>query len=531
MIRQRLPALAARRAATISLNCGVARRSITAPNHDQQPVPVQPAAIPIPNTATALPTRPFLDFKRVSANADAVQQNIADRNLPDVSAHKVAELYKLWGKAKFDLQNVRHRQNALAAENKAVRKQADAESRIEALRKEGAALKQSSKALAVEVAELEAALYAEAVHVPNDTHPGVPVGPEDCAVEIARLGPNLDDLPLRKLDPSAKPLDHVALATHLDLIDLPAGAKVAGSSFYFLKRAAALLELALTQLAVRTAVQHGFVPVSPPDIVRRSVSAACGFQPRDPRQTQNYTVLHHLVAPPVTSETNGPLTPDPNDLVLAATAEVPLAGMYAGATIPRAALPLKMVAFGHAFRAESGARGADTRGLYRVHQFSKVELFALAADAEQADAVYDVLAAVQRDMIRQLGLAVRVLQMPTQELGASARRKIDMEAWMPGRGGWGEVSSMSDCGDYQARRLGIRVTKAVGEGDDVPTPFAHTLNGTAAAVPRLIVAILEQNQLPDGSVVVPEVLRPWVGTDVIRCPFDEPAARAGRESS
>ncbi|KAI9218648.1 hypothetical protein BC828DRAFT_388017 [Blastocladiella britannica] len=484
-------------------------------------VPPPPSIRRVANTATALPARPALDFKAICANADALQRNAELRAMPLVNVHRAADLYRQWGAATQELQRSLATSNRIAAEIKAAvaarsKLQADTPEKVatnaslDSLRTAGLAAKTAAKELAPKAQALEDVMYAEAVHIPNMSYPDVPVGSEDKA-ELAGL---IGVPPLPPTVPGPNPgvayRDHVQLATDLDLIDLPAGAKVTGSSFYYLKGAAALMELGLAQLAIQAAVRRGFVPVSAPDMVRRRVSAACGFQPRDARQTQNYAVSHPQVAVAVAPD-------DPDALLLAATAEIPLAGMHASSVIPRKALPLRYVALGRAFRAESGARGADTRGLYRVHQFSKVEMFALTAPTrDAAQDVFDTILDIQREMVEALGLHARVLRMPTEELGASAACKVDVEAWMPGRGGWGEICSASICTDYQSRRLGIRTEPESSDAASSSRPFVYTINGTGAAIPRLIVAVLETHQQQDGSIRVPLALQPFVGTDVLR---------------
>ncbi|CAG8536057.1 12685_t:CDS:2, partial [Acaulospora morrowiae] len=207
---------------------------------------------------------------------------------------------------------------------------------------------------------------------------------------------------------------------------------------------------------------------------------------------------------------------------LAATAEIPLAGIYAGKILFPSQLPIRMVGFGRAFRAEAGARGQDAKGLYRVHQFSKVEIFCLTRP-EESDAMLNEIVSIQEEIFCELEL---ILDMPTYELGASAYRKFDIEAWMPGRGRWGEISSASNCTDYQSRRLNIRYKPSISLQEQVGnnanniagqkaqqtlhTEFVHTLNGTAIAVPRMIIAILENFQRDDGKVTIPKVLRNWM---------------------
>ncbi|KAJ7293111.1 hypothetical protein C8J57DRAFT_1490573 [Mycena rebaudengoi] len=284
--------------------------------------------------------------------------------------------------------------------------------------------------------------------------------------------------------------DHVIIARKFGLVDFEGGATVTGHAWYYLMNEAALLEIALTNYALSVAMKHGFTPVTTPDVVRADIASRCGY---------------HITT------THGP------ELVLSATSEIPLGGMFANKIFPAATLPLKVVGLGRAFRAEAGARGTDTRGLYRVHQFTKVELFAVTKQ-EESEKMMEEIRMVQKAIFAGLGFPFRVLDMPTEELGASAYRKYDMEAWMPGRGSWGEISSLSNCTDYQSRRLHIRY-RAVGSSAPVmgALPFAHTLNGTAAAIPRLIIALLENGAMFNEQgeltgLLLPAVLRPfWIG--------------------
>ncbi|KAF9575309.1 seryl-tRNA synthetase [Mortierella alpina] len=430
----------------------------------------------------------------------------------------------------------------------------------------GRMLKESIHDQEAKLAVLETQLYDQAVMIPNSTHPSSPIGPETEATLVrvhgiprlnagveahphpgfakaeaeygqrqALLG-NVSDYPL---------LDHVALSKNLDLIDLESATAVTGSRWYYLKNEAAMLELALIQYATQRAVKAGFTPVITPDVVRPEVVQACGFQPRD-EASQTYWVS---TVAPGSSRANTPEGAQHHQhsaLCLVATAEISLAGMNMNKVLEESQLPIKMAGFGRAFRAEAGSRGAEVKGLYRVHQFSKVELFVLSkADAGESDRILEELRTFQEDLFEELGLCYRVLDMPTEELGASAYKKYDIEAWMPGRNGWGEVSSTSNCTDYQSRRLNIRyrTNKIVSrppthsEGSSSPasisndnldfhhlsrvpvqpssnstttTEFVHTLNGTAVAVPRLIVALLETYQQKDGSVRLPECLWPFM---------------------
>jgi seryl-tRNA synthetase len=280
------------------------------------------------------------------------------------------------------------------------------------------------------------------------------------------------------------------LAEKLDLVDFQSGAAVAGHGFYFLKNEAVLLELALQQYAISRLIAEGFTPMTTPDLARNDVLEGIGFMPRG-SETQIYSI-------------------ESSDLSLVATAEITLGGMMSGKTLEAEQLPLKFCGISHCFRTEAGAHGRATRGLYRVHQFTKIEMFAFTTP-EQSDAMLDTLRGIECKIFDDLGLAYRVIDTATGDLGGPAYRKFDLEAWMPGRNEFGEVTSTSNCTDYQARRLNIRY-KTKGEKG---TKFVHTLNGTAIAISRALVAILENYQQADGSIIVPEVLRPWVGKERI----------------
>ena len=287
-----------------------------------------------------------------------------------------------------------------------------------------------------------------------------------------------------------QPLDHVDLAERLGLVDFEAGARVADHGFYFLKNEAVLLELALQHYALGVLMGEGFTPITTPDLARNEVLEGVGYIPRGP-ETQIYSV-------------------NDSDLSLIATAEITLGGHLAEQTLDAEQLPIKLCGISHCFRTEAGAHGRATRGLYRVHQFTKIEMFAFTLP-DQSDAMLEELRGLECRLFDGLGIPYRVVDTATGDLGGPAYRKYDLEAWMPGRGGYGEVTSTSNCTDYQARRLNIRYRTKGQKG----TQFLHTLNGTAIAVSRALIAILENYQRADGSVVVPEVLRPMVGKERI----------------
>jgi seryl-tRNA synthetase len=423
----------------------------------------------------------MLDAQFIADHLEAVKANCANRNVA-ADVDKVPALLNEKKRLVREVQAVQQKQNELA---KSTGKEKDAEKR-KLLIEEGRRLREQVGGYEAEQKKVEADLRAVLVTIPNMTHPDAPVGKLATDNKVVKHWGE----PSRF---SFKPKDHVAIAEYLDLVDFEAGSKVAGQKFYFLKRDAVLLEIALVQFAMQTLAKHGYTPIITPDLARADVLEGIGFIPRGP-ETQIYAIEN-------------------SDLCLIATAEITLGGMHRDQILDEAKLPLKYVGLSHCFRTEAGAPGRDTRGLYRVHQFTKVEMFVFC-DPEQSDAIHQELLGIEEEVFQGLGLPYQVIDTCTGDLGGPAYRKFDLEAWMPGRGEkgeYGEVTSTSNCTDYQARRLGIRCKAAGQKG----TRFAHTLNGTAVACTRAILAILENYQQEDGTVVVPEKLRAWVGKERI----------------
>jgi seryl-tRNA synthetase len=350
---------------------------------------------------------------------------------------------------------------------------------------EGRRLKDEVAALEKELAEAEAALESRLAAIPNLVHPEVPAGDETGFREIRRVGeaPRFD----------FRPLDHLALGEKLRLFDFEAGARVAGQKFYFLMNEAVALDLALQRFALDAATRTGFTPYATPDVARRAIVDGLAFSPRG-AETQIYSLAG-------------------TDLDLIGTAEITLGGYHADRILEEADLPVRMVGVSHCFRTEAGAAGREGRGLYRVHQFAKVELFALTRP-EDSEAMHAELLALEERIFQELEIPYRVIEVAAGDLGAPAWRKFDLEAWMPGRGeagAWGEVTSTSNCTDYQARRLKIRFRRADAKRNEL----VHTLNGTAVATSRAPIALLENHQRADGSVSIPAALRPYTGFDRI----------------
>ncbi len=423
----------------------------------------------------------MLDRRFVAENVELVEENCRRRgSKADVRAF--ADLEARRRAKQGEVEELNRKANEVS---KSIGKAKDAAER-ERLKSEGRALREQTAAAQVLLDHLASEADTILKSIPNLSHPDAPLGADDQANLEIRRGQHEPP----KFD--FKPLDHVELAEKLDLLDLDGGAKVAGHGFYFLKNEAVLLELALQRYALELLIAEGFQPTITPDLARNEILQGTGYIPRGP-ETQIYSIAD-------------------TDLSLVATAEITLGGLLSGEILDADKLPVKLCGISHCYRTEAGAHGRTTRGLYRVHQFTKVEMFAFTLP-EASDAMLDYFCELECRLFDGLGIAYRVVDTATGDLGGPAYRKFDLEAWMPGRGAsgeYGEVTSTSNCTDYQARRLGIRYR--TGEKG---TAFVHTLNGTAIAVSRALVAILENFQQADGSVVVPAVLVPWVGKDRI----------------
>ena len=421
----------------------------------------------------------MLDRKFVLENAELVQQNCTNRNI-EVDVSRFVSLEGERKELQAQVEELNRKANEVSKSIGKAKDQAEREERIaegRRLREEVAAQREKLGTLTEEL---------DSIHrmMPNLSHPDVPVGKDDKSnLEIAKGA-----TPVPEFD--FESLDHVDLGEKLDLMDFEGGARVAGHGFYFLKRDAVLLELALQQYAIGLLVKEGYVPITTPDLARNEVLEGVGYIPRGP-ETQIYSIEN-------------------SDLSLIATAEITLGGRLAGETVDAEDLPIRLCGISHCFRTEAGAHGRATRGLYRVHQFTKVEMFAFTLP-DQSTAMHEELREMECRIFDGLGVPYRVVDTATGDLGGPAYRKYDLEAWMPGRGDYGEVTSTSNCTDYQARRLNIRYREKGKKG----TNFVHTLNGTAVALSRGLIAVLENYQQADGSVVIPEVLRPYMGKERI----------------
>ncbi|KAL6707666.1 Serine--tRNA ligase, mitochondrial [Coniothyrium glycines] len=482
------------------------------------PLPLRPR--PRPSSTPSRPHRTYtrpafapkatIDIKHIRQNPGLYEQNCIDRNYPahSKSSWRILELHEKWLALQQSSRSLRESNNQLRAQLSKVAtrlKDTDGDAVVPnkaALVSKSKELKKTLSSIEEEEARLQTEMESLAQDLPNLSSTWTPVGMDHHLHGYINQG---------RMATHTK--SHVEIGQELGILDFSGSAQTSGWGWYFLVGEGAMLEQALIQYTLSVMRSKGWKPVAPPSLVYSHIASACGFQPRDQNDEQQIYVIEQSDKDKAKPQ-----------LVLAGTAEIPLAGMKANQTLEVSNLPLKTVGVSRCYRAEAGARGADTKGLYRVHEFTKVEMFAWAAPDNTSEAhfvdagetcssedIFDEMISAQKEILGALGLECRIIEMPTTDLGASATRKIDIEARFPSRGaieeGWGEVSSASMCTDYQTRRLQTRVRTKAGKLE-----FAYTLNGTALAVPRVLAAILENHwDEKDGSVTIPEVLRPYMG--------------------
>ena len=422
----------------------------------------------------------MLDLKYIRENARAVEENCRNRGV-EAEVGLVVELADRRSALIQESNELKQRQNQLA---RSIGRERDEEARA-TLIEESRAMKERLPSKEAELHEVEERLHEEQSKIPNMTHPDSPIGKDDTEnVEIRRWGEIPDFL--------FEPKDHVELGDALGIIDFDAGAKTTGSKFYFLRGDAVLLELGLIRYALDIIMERGYQPTITPDLARDRMLVGTGYIPRGP-ETQIYSV-------------------EDSDLSMIATSEIPLAGQHIDEIIEERDLPLRYAGLSHCFRTEAGSHGRASRGLYRVHQFTKVEMFAFTSP-EGSEEIHDEMVEIEERIFQGLGLPYRVVDICTGDLGGAAYRKYDLEAWMPGRNDYGEVTSTSNTTDYQARRLAIRYRKEGGRPQ-----LLHTLNGTALAMSRALISLLEIYQQQDGSILLPGALVPYVGKERLDSP-------------
>ena len=424
----------------------------------------------------------MLDRKFILENVDAVKQNCANRNV-QCEVDKLVELETQRRDLMKKAEELNREANAVS---KSIGGAKDDEER-EARKEQGRKLREQKEVAQGEHDKVDEQIRAIQLTIPNMAHADAPIGVDDKAnLELSR-----SKFEPRKFDFTV--LDHVELGEKWGWIDFEGGSRTTGAGFYFLKGDLVRLDLAIQQHAVNELVKRGFVPTITPDLAQDSILEGIGFMPRGP-ETQVYSIEN-------------------SNLSLIGTAEITLGGLYSGQTFTDEDLPLKLCGISHCYRTEAGAAGRASRGLYRVHQFTKIEMFAFTLP-DQSDAMHEELRQIECDLFDSLEVPYRVVDTSTGDLGGPAFRKYDLEAWMPGRGDdgeWGEVTSTSNCTDYQSRRLNIRYKKKDVKG----THFIHTLNGTAFALSRALIAVLENHQQADSTVTIPEALRVYMGCDSI----------------
>jgi len=410
----------------------------------------------------------MLDINFIRENKDLVKKGVADKQFYPGLVDKVLDLDTGRRKLILEIEQLRAKRNKIAEEKKPSG--------------EGKKIKEELKDKEPELVKITEQYLETLQKIPNLPSSKSPIGKSDKEnIEVRKWG-----TPTKF---NFKPKDHLELGKTLGILDFETGAKVTGSQFFFLYGDGALLELALTHYVFDKLGKLGFLPVITPDLAKSRYYLGTGYAPKG-NEAQTYTI-------------------EGTDLGLIATAEVTLAGAHSDEVIPEDKLPLKYVGYSHCFRQEAGAYGKYSKGFYRVHQFGKTEMF-IYCKPEESEKFHELILKMEEEIYQELGLPYRVVEMCTGDLGAQASRKFDIEVWMPGRDDYGEVTSTSNCTDYQARNLNIKFRRHTGE-----TEYVHMLNGTAIVMSRVPLAILENFQQKDGSIKIPEVLQKWMGKEKI----------------
>jgi seryl-tRNA synthetase len=422
--------------------------------------------------------RKMLDIKLIRENPELVRNNLTKRGNPENirMLGEIVDVDRKWRQDLTKLNDLRHDRKLTTSEIATLKKAGkDTHEKV----KKAKSIDSEITSIEKEVARAEEKTRCYLMRLPNLLHETVPVGrDENDNVKIRTWGT------VPKFDFPVK--NHIDLGLSLDIIDLERAGKVAGSRFFYVKRDGVFLDMALMSFALEEMVKKGFLPVEPPYLMRKEsyegVTALSDFA----------DVLYKI---------------EDEDLYLIATSEHPMAAMFKNEVLREEDLPLKLVGVSACFRKEAGAHGKDTRGIFRTHQFNKIEQFVFCTP-EESWKIHEELVRNAEELVRKLGLPYRVVNVCTGDIGTVAAKKYDVEAWMPAQKAYREIVSCSNCTDYQARRLNIRYREKEG----APTKgFVHTLNSTAIATGRTIVAILENFQQEDGSVVVPKVLRKYMG--------------------
>ena len=409
----------------------------------------------------------MLDVKFIRENLELVEKSTREKGYKI----DIKEILKADDERKAmlaEVETLRQRRNEIAAQMKGGKPAPE-------LIAEGKKIKEELSEKEAELDKIEGVCYNGIKGIPNVIFDDVPLGGEECSVEVKKWGEN-----------HQTGVDHLDYAMSRDWVDFERGAKVAGAKFYYLKGGLALLENALLQYGLSKVLEHGFTYMTVPDMVSSRVLEGCGFNPRTSEQSDEYYI-------------------EGEDLAMIATAEMPLTGYHMDEIIDEDKLPLLYAGYSACFRKEAGAYGKYTRGLFRVHQFNKLEMYVFCLP-EQSKEMHEKILAIEENIWQGLGVPYHVINIAAGDLGAPAAKKYDMEYWSPVNQKYQEITSCSNCTDFQARACNVRVRRKDGTVE-----FVHTLNGTAIPLARALVVMLENFATPDGKFKVPEVLRPYLG--------------------
>ena len=414
----------------------------------------------------------MLDINFIRNNKELVEHSIKEKMYKNVN---LDEILALDDKRKALLQQV----EALRKErNDNTAKMKNGKPSDELIAK-GKEIKEKLSTLEADLSDFEKELNLKLKTVPNVIFDDVPLGDESASVEVKKWG-----------ECKTTGVDHLDYAVSRDWVDFERGAKVAGAKFYYVKGGLALLENALIQFGIKKIVEHGFTLMDVPDLVNSRVLEGTGFAPRSSEQSDEYYI-------------------EGEDLALIATAEMPITGYHMDEIIDEDKLPLFYAGFSACFRKEAGAYGKHTRGLFRVHQFNKLEMYAFCTP-EQSKEIHEKLRGIEEEIWQEIGIPYHVINIAAGDLGAPAAKKYDIEYWSPVDQKYREITSCSNCTDFQARGLNIRVRRKDGTVE-----VLHTLNGTAISLARTMVAVIENFAEEGGKLRVPEVLQPYLGTDML----------------
>lgn len=411
----------------------------------------------------------MLDINFIRENRELVEHSVKEKGYKNLDLDDILKLDDSRKALLLKVEELRKRRNEIASKMKGVKGKPDTK-----LIEEGKKIKEELSGLEKDLSEKETELKTILKSVPNIIFEDVPLGGEECSVEVKKWGKNKE-----------KGVDHLDFATSRDWVDFERGAKVAGAKFYYLKDGLALLENALLQFGLSKVLEHGFTFMTVPDLVSSRVLEGCGFNPRTSDQSDEYFV-------------------EGEDLALIATAEMPLTGYHMDEILNEEDLPLLYAGYSACFRKEAGAYGKYTRGLFRVHEFNKLEMYAFCLP-EQSKEIHEKILSIEEDIWQSLNIPYHIINIAAGDLGAPAAKKYDLEYWSPVNQKYQELTSCSNCTDFQARAVNCRVRRKDGTIE-----FVHTLNGTAISLARAMVAVLENYATEDGKLIVPEVLKPYL---------------------